>query len=283
MRRIERHRPPGQLTAAIVVAAVGADVSHPRQRVRVARIGPDGTIRRLEHARLVLHVEGGQRDHLPTFLVARIDLDGPARRSQRAAERIGQRIEEQRVLADVEVGEFGPEVRVAGMGIEVVLQGPSHFGVEAGQRMPLEHPAAEDRLTRAELLHGELPQCLHHRSRQDAGFVGDRRDDAIRDVVLDGEEVGALERLVVGVRPQVRTASGVHEVGGDSDRAGRLPCRAAEHVPRAEPLRDLAHVERAVPERGGRLGCDHRQRGEPRQPAGDVLGQTGRQRFGFGI
>ena len=67
-----------------------------------------------------------------------------------------------------------------------------------------------------------------------------RRDDGPRDLVLHREDVGDLP--VVGLRPEVVTVAGVHELGGDADLIAGLADASLEHGCDVELLRDGAHV-----------------------------------------
>ncbi len=71
-----------------------------------------------------------------------------------------------------------------------------------------------------------------------------RRDDVAGDLALDRENIG--ERLVVGLRPQVRIIRHLDQLGSDADLLPRLSHAPFEDVLDPELFRDLAHADGLV-------------------------------------
>ena len=234
-------------------------------------------IRRFGESRLVVVVETGDGELDPALLERGIDLDCSSRGARRAPDRIGERIEEERMLGDVQVRELGPERGLIGLARDECLEGRTQLGVLGRRRPQREAPAAVDELQRAEPTRWDATCRLHQRPREHAGLVSDRRDDAIGDVVLNGVDVGLAGAPVVGLGPELRPAARIDQVRGDTDARRRLPHAAAHHVARVQTLGDLPHVERRVLEAARGLQRDDREAREERESGGDVLGQSRRQ------
>src|SRR4030095_7641488 len=82
--------------------------------------------------------------------------------------------------------------------------------------------------------------------RRSGGCVGDtaadvlaqRRDDGAGDLVLDGEHVFCGQRGIEGVRPEMRVASGIDQLGRHPDRVTGLAYAPFEDVTNAELARN---------------------------------------------
>lgn len=71
----------------------------------------------------------------------------------------------------------------------------------------------------------------------------DRRDDALSDLVLHGEDVDQL--AVVALGPEMTAGGGVVELRGDTHAIVHLAHAALDDVADAEFLGDLPEVDRA--------------------------------------
>ena len=85
----------------------------------------------------------------------------------------------------------------------------------------------------------------------------DRRDDALGDVVLHGEQV--FQHAVVAVGPDVLAGLGLDQLAGDAQAPVGHAHAALEHVAHAEIARDGAHVGRLVLVDEGRIPRDDEQ------------------------
>jgi hypothetical protein len=102
------------------------------------------------------------------------------------------------------------------------------------------------------------------------------RGDALRDLVLDGEDV--IDGAVEAERPQVAAGGCVDELGGDAQPLARALHAAFDEVSRIELAADLLDVRRALTHRERRGPGDERQVRDTRQsmqhafghPEGDV-------------
>ena len=79
-----------------------------------------------------------------------------------------------------------------------------------------------------------LPDRRADASRQDAVLVGDGRNDARDELILQGEDLFRAKGAVEGLRPEVRPARGVDELHGQANRRTNLAKAALHHVARAE-------------------------------------------------
>ena len=96
------------------------------------------------------------------------------------------------------------------------------------------------------------------------------RDDGLRDLVLQGEDVGQV--AVVAVGPDVVAGRAVDQLGGDPHPAAGLAHAAFEHVADAELARHLGQTSTDLAlEREGGVARDHDQRRDLRQVGDDVL------------
>ena len=128
-------------------------------------------------------------------------------------------------------------------------------------------------------LHDEAPGVERvRRPALDALVLGgveprlDRGDDALGDLVLQGEEVRHVG--VVAMGPDLQAGRGVAQLGPDPEVLPRAPDAAVEHVAHAEVAADLLRVDRlaAVGERRG-AGRDE-QPPQAREAGDDVLGEA---------
>ena len=109
----------------------------------------------------------------------------------------------------------------------------------------------------------------------------ERVDDAVRDVVLDLEDIGQI--AVVAVGPQVTAGCRVDELRGDPHALAGAADGAFEHRPHAKLAADGADVDRASLVSEARIARDYRQAGDLRQVGDDVFGDAVGEIFLLGI
>src|SRR3546814_487330 len=99
-----------------------------------------------------------------------------------------------------------------------------------------------------------------------------RRDDLLRDLVLDREDVGQL--AVVPLGPEMAARLAVDQLRGDADAGASLAHAAFQHVAHAELAADVLNVDGAPPVDEGGVAGDDEQARDLRQIGDNVLGDA---------
>ena len=105
--------------------------------------------------------------------------------------------------------------------------------------------------------------------------------DRLRDLVLDGEDVGQI--AVVAIGPEMRPVLRIDQLRVDADALARLSDAAFENVGDVEAPAHLLHVGVLALVGEGRIPRDDRQRRDLRQIGDDVLGDAVGEVFLLGI
>src|SRR5215218_3328744 len=255
-----------------LVQMTGAQQHPPEHDVaeREARVEGEGGLELAECPLMLARRAEAQPEDHPGPGVGRIVLQGILRMAGRLPER------------------FLSVRQPIGVGRPVGRPAEERVGSGVG-RLERDRPA-EERLRRHVLLAVELVQH-HDGARHEAPGVDavrrlrgdpealldvevrlDRRDDALGDLVLDGEEVAEL--AVVAVGPDVLAGLGVDELRRDPHAPASDSHAALEHVADAERLGDLAHIH-GLPFVGeARVAGDDEQPAQARERGDEILGET---------
>ena len=92
------------------------------------------------------------------------------------------------------------------------FQAGPHFGKVFGGEALVVAEAAEQRFVWAHLIGSLQPHSFAHAARQDSVHVGDRRNDAGNEVVLEFENHFGTKRTLIGFSPQLRACGGIDEL-----------------------------------------------------------------------
>src|SRR5262249_25279441 len=108
-----------------------------------------------------------------------------------------------------------------------------------------------------------------------------RAGDPLCDLVLDGKRVGQF--AIVAVRPEMVPGFGINQLRGDPDPVAGAADATLYHVAHTELARHLGDVDGRTLVGERRAAGDHKESAVARQVGNDVLGNTLREIFLFGI
>ncbi len=172
----------------------------------------------------------------------------------------------QRQAVEQGLGETHLRQRVLRIGGHGAPEEFRRLEVVVGGALALARATQQVQLVRLHLLRLALGPLL-------GGIGGQRQVQLLghrtRDRVLDQENVP--ERHVVGVRPDVQAMSRLDELHGDAHLVTRTSQGAFQHMGGAELPADFAHVGVGALERERRSARHHAQRGDMRQPVGELF------------
>jgi hypothetical protein len=274
---LERDRALEVLDGPRVLAARDRERARDGQRVEAVRV---------EGERLLEKCRGGLLGHLAadprlrerriSFRGVRIRGDCPLRRCARARERVAF----DPALAHLGFGdrEQRPAPREAGIELHHAAADADDDGLQALAALALEAARDQEELVGLRVVRGALLERLALRGQQ---AHLQRRDDGLRDLVLDREDV--VERPVEALGPERRIGGGVEELRGDPDPVAGLADAALHHVGDAEVARELRGRDglSLVRERG--IARGDREPGDAREVRDDVLGHAIGEVFLLGV
>ena len=131
--------------------------------------------------------------------------------------------------------------------------------------------AVQQRFVGRELIGAFRADRFAHAVRQHAVRIGDGRNDARDQVVLQLENRFGAERAIVSLGPQMRSGIGVDQLHRDAHFGSGLAQAALHHVARAELFAGGAHVDQFLGVARAGTARDHAQVGEAREAGDDVF------------
>jgi hypothetical protein len=276
--RAQPERPARREVAVFPTAAIGQRQPIEALGQREAGIELQGE---LELGQAVVEATGEQQGVAQRMMCPRVLAVGANRRPRRA---LGDRHGGRHVLPTHVGGEgmagrqHAQRLAVVGIDADRLLEQRLRHDIVLPRDAPVVGQSPHDEVPGIEAVGRATPGVRAFRGvelRLDGGH------DGLRDLVLDGEDIG--QRAIVALRPDMAAGGDRIELGGDSHAIARLADAALHDIAHAEFAADLGEMDGAVlvDERG--VAGDHVDPAQPRQRRDDVLADAVGKVFLLGL